>query len=425
MGRASSNRRRIVVTGIGVITPAGLTVPAFWKAVTEGTPCAAPLTYFDTSQMPCKLAAQLKGFNALTYVDLKQRERFDPAILYSIAAATEAVSDAGLDFNQISEEEKARTAVVEGTSVTGLGTTLASQTTFLQKGYRGIQPSHYVNAFCGGGSSEVAIKMGITGGAKTVTTACSSGNDALGDAARIIEDDLADVVIAGATEAPIVGPYYSCFINTGVMSRRNDDPARAMVPFDTERSGFVLGEGAAYLILEELTHALTRNARIYCEWRGHGQASDAFHMVASHPEGRGLGAAIQKALLNARMPTTNISYVNVHGSATENNEILETKVYKKAFGSHAKHLMLSATKPVHGHLMGATAAVEAAICALAIHHGVVPPTAGLLHVDPECDLDNVPVTAREYPVRATLNCNIGFGGKASAVILSRFETHTL
>jgi 3-oxoacyl-[acyl-carrier-protein] synthase II len=411
-------RRRVVITGIGAITPCGLTRDSFWDAVVRGESAAGPLTHFDTSNMPCKIACEVRGFDPVNYVGAAKARRLDPAVLYAIAASKEALVDSGLDLGRTDPD---RIGVVEGTSVCGLTNSLEAHVRFLKAGHKGILPTRTVSAFAGGGSSEIALEFGLLGQATTITTACSSGNDAMAYAVASIQNDLQDVMIAGADEAPIVGPYYSLFINAGVLSRRNDDPAHAMRPFDRDRDGFVIGEGSVFLVMEELTHALARGARIYAEWGGYGQSCDAFSSINTHPEGRGMRRSIERAFFNAGLPVDSIDYVNAHGSATENNEMIETQVYKAVFGSHARKLAISATKPVTGHLMGGTAAVEAAICALSIYHSVIPPTANLDRAMPGCDLDYVPRSARHYPVRRAMNVNLGFGGKSSSIILSRYS----
>ena len=410
--------RRIVVTGIGVIAPCGLTLESFWDSVVKGKPSAAPITRFPTAQMPCRIASEVKGFTATNYIAATKARRFDPAVLYAVAAAKNAVADAHIDLNSI---ESDRIGVVEGTSVCGLSNTLEAHEHFMKKGYRGVLPTRTVNAYAGGASSEIAIELNISGQATTIATACSSGNDALAYAASGIKEGLVDVMIAGADEAPIVATYFSLFMNSGVLSSRNHEPSKAMRPFDRDHDGFVLGEGACFFILEELTHAVRRGARIYCEWIGHGQSCDAFSSVATHPDGKGMARAIENAIFSANIPVDAIDYVNCHGSATETNEQIETAVYKRTLGSRASRVAISATKPVTGHLMGATAAVEAAICALSIYNNVIPPTANLDHPGEGCDLDYVPRDARAMPIRNALNVNLGFGGKSSALILAKYE----
>lgn len=408
--------RRVVVTGLGFITPCGLTVESFWTAVLAGRSTAGFLQRFDTSQLQSKLACEVTGFQPADYMSPLKAKRYDPSITFAVAAANLAVKDAGLALDQMDPD---RVGVVEGTSVSGIQTTIETALGYAANGMKAIIPTRQVNAFAGGGASEIAIELGVAGQATTICTACSAGNDALGYAARAITDDLADVMVAGASEAPIVPPYFALFSRSGAMSRQTD-PATAVRPFDRRRDGFVIGEGAVFLVLEELGHALGRGARIYCEWLGHGQSCDSHSMVAIHESGRGYSRAMERALYQANLPAATIDYVNAHASATEKNDVIETNSIKKVFGHRAKTLSVSGTKPVTGHLMGAIAAVEAAICALTVYHQIIPPTANLEEPEEGCDLDYVRDGARPYPVRAALNLNMGFGGKASAVILGRY-----
>ena len=412
--------RRIVITGLGPISPNGLGVDAFWSSVRAGdTSAAGVVTRFDSSEMPSRLACEIRGFEPALYLrDAKKAGRMDRSVQYAVAAGRLALADAGLRPEDLDPD---RVGVVEGTSVSGLDNTLREHRGFVSRGYSSIRPTQLVGAFAGGGSSEIALDMQFFGQATTITTACSAGNDALGYAARAIRDDVADVMLAGATEAPIIDGYYSIFASLGVMSRRNDAPGRAMRPFDRDRDGFVIGEGATFLVLEELSHALARGARIYAEWGGHGQATEAHHPVALHPEGRGTLRAVERALFNAAMAPDQIDYLNAHGSATGTNDSVETAVFKKVFGRHARRLAVNSTKPVTGHQMGATAAVEVAICALTLFHQVIPPTANLENPAEGCDLDYVVGSARPFPVRAAMNVNAGFGGKNSALILTHYR----
>jgi len=412
------HQRRIVVTGLGVIAPNGQTLETFWETILAGKVSAGRVSHFDASAMPCQMACEVARFDPTKFMAPSQAKRYDRSILFAVAAAKNAVADARLDLARVDHD---RVGVAEGTSVSGLDNTLRAHTDFVTQGYKSIKPTRLVNAFCGGGASEIAIQLGFLGQATTIATACSSGNDALGYAARAIRDDLADVMIAGATEAPIVDGYYSIFAATGVMSRSNDDPAHAMRPFDRARDGFVLGEGAGFLVLEELSHALARGARIYCEWAGHGQSCDAHHTVALHPEGRGMKRAMEKAFLDASLTPAAVGYINAHASATEQNDEIETAAIKQIFGAHANRLVVSGTKPVTGHLMGATAGVEAAVCALALLHQVVPPTANHEKPSPGCDLDYAASGARQHKVETALNISHGFGGKCSALLLKRFR----
>lgn len=410
--------RRVVVTGLGVIAPNGTAIREFWDNVIAGRPSARPLVRFNTSDMPCKLGCEITGFDASQWMDHKKAKRVDPAIAYAIAAGKQAFGDAGFDAKHVNPE---RFGIVEGTSVCGLHNTLTKHSEFVQRGYRSIQPTVLVNAFCGGASSEMAIELELQCQATTITTACSAGNDAIGYGLRTIRDDLADVMLAGATEAPLVDGYYAIFAAAGVMSRRTDEPATAMRPFDRDRDGFVLGEGSAFLVLEELNHALARGANIYCEVIGHGQACDAHSIIGLHPDSRGAISAIRKAFFSAQIDPSKVDYVNAHGSATGSNDVLETNAIVATFGGHAKTVAVSATKPVTGHMAGASAAIEAVVCALSIREGIVPPTANLDHPAEGCTLDYVPKTARNYPVRCAMSLSAGFGGKHSALIMRGYH----
>ena len=413
-----SSDRRIVITGMGVIAPNGLNLPDFWSSVIEGRSPARSVERFDVSTMPSKIACEVRGFKPENFVAATKARRYDPSILFSLAAAKLAFIDAGLDADKIDHD---RAGVVEGTAAAALHHTLQSAVDYANRGWRGIQPTRNINAFPGGGSGEIALELELLAQATTISTACSAGNDALGYAAQAIKNDVADVMIAGAADAPLEPPAYALFAQTQAMTRWDGEPSAAMKPFDRDRDGFLLGEGAGFLILEELGHALRRGARIYCEWLGHGQACDAYSAFAVHPEGQGLKRAIEKALFNANRCRDHVDYINPHASATLQNDPVETRAIATVFGPHAKRIAIGATKPVTGHLMGATAAVEAVICALAIYRRTVPPTANLRHPDDDCDLDHVIGAARPKAVRLALNVNIGFGGKCSALLLGRYE----
>jgi 3-oxoacyl-[acyl-carrier-protein] synthase II len=412
------NGKRIVVTGLGVVAPCGLNPEEVWDAVVNGRPTAATVSRFDSSAMPCHLAAEISGFDAEKWMERKRASRLDRAVQYCLAAGKQAFQDSGLEAGSLNPD---RIAIFEGTSVTGLENTLSQHSGFVASGIKSIQPTALVSSFCGAGSSELAIDLDIQGQATTICTACSAGNDAIGYGMRTIWDGMADIVLAGASEAPIVDGYYSIFAKLKMMSRCTQDPLKAMKPFDRNRDGFILGEGAAFLVLEELSHALGRNARIYCEMVSNGQACDAFHMVALHPGGRGTVQAMERSLLAGRVSADSVDWINAHGSATDTNDVVEANAIRAVFGHAADRIAVSGTKPVTGHLVGATAAVEALICALAIEHGCIPPTANLDNPDPACRLDLVRGAARELPLRTVINLNAGFGGKSSSLIFREFK----
>ena len=408
--------RRVVITGMGVIAPNGCDLPTVWHSVTKGVSAAAPVSRFDASDLPNRVACELKNFESSRYMDGKKARRFDLSIQYGIAASQLASRDAGIDFADIDPD---RVGVVEGTSVSGMESSFKGQTAYEGRGFRSMSPFTLINAYCGGGSGEIALELGIKGLAVSYSSGSASGNDAIGYALNMIQHDEADVMVAGGAEAPLLAPLFGAFCLTKVMTARNDEPQRAMLPFDRTRDGFLLGEGAAFLVLEELSHALARGAKIYAEVAGHGRSCEAFHSVSPHPEGIGLRRAMEKALRRARLHASEVDYINVHGTATETNDLAETQAIKHLFGEHAGRLAVSSTKPITGHLLGAAGALETVICALALHHQEIPLT--LNHEAPAegCDLDYVRHESRRYPIQVAMNLNSGFGGKNSCLILRK------
>jgi 3-oxoacyl-[acyl-carrier-protein] synthase II len=313
-----------------------------------------------------------------------------------------------------------RVGIVEGCSVGGMESSFKGQTAFESHGYRRMSPFTMINAYCGGGSGEVALELGIRGHAVTYSSGSASGNDAVGYGLRMIRDEEVDVMVAGGAEAPLLAPLFAAFCQTKVMTAHNEDPKGAMRPFDKHRDGFLLGEGAAFLVLEELSHALARGARIYAEVCGHGRNCEAYHSVSPHPEGIGMTRAIQKALREARIHPEEVEYINMHGTATGTNDLVETVAVKKAFGAHARRLAVSSTKPVTGHLLAAAGAMETLVCTLAIDRQMIPMTANLREPEDGCDLDCVAGASRRYPLTTVLNINVGFGGKNSCLVLRKY-----
>jgi 3-oxoacyl-[acyl-carrier-protein] synthase II len=411
-------RRRVVITGMGVIAPNGSDLTGFWNTLVKGESAADRVSRFDTSGVPNRIAAEIKKFDCGRYLDAKKARRFDLSIQYGMSAARLAVRDAAIDFRQLDPD---RAGIVEATSVSGMESTLKAHSAFLEKGYKGMSPFTFINAYCGGGSGEVAIELGVKGHAITYCSGSCSGNDAVGYALNMIRDDTVDIMLAGGTEAPLLEPFWNGFCVTKVMTRRNKAPKQAMRPFDRSRDGFLLGEGAAYVVLEELSHALGRGARIHAEVLGHGRSCEAYHSLLPHPEGVGLVRAMQKAIRDAQIYPTQVQYINAHGTATETNDLVETRAIKTVFGGHAHRLAVGATKPVTGHLLGAAGALETVICALAIRNKAIPPTINLSEPAEGCDLDYVPGAARPYPVEMAMNINTGFGGKNSCLILGEFR----
>ena len=410
--------RRVVITGMGVIAPNGSDLASFWETIVQGVSAAGRVTRFDTGDVPTKIAAEIKDFDCGRYLDAKKARRFDHSIQYGIAAARLAMEQAGIDFKRFDPD---RAGIVEATSVSGMESTLKAHMAFLARGYKGMSPFTFINAYCGGGSGEIALELGIKGHAITYCSGSASGNDAIGYGMKMIRDDEVDIMLAGGTEAPLLEAFWGGFCVNKVMTRRNKPPQQAMRPFDRGHDGFLLGEGSAFLVLEELSHALARGATIHAEVLGHGRSCEAYHSVAPHPEGLGLIRAMQKALRDARLHAAEIQYINAHGTATEANDLVETKAIKQVFGESAYRVAISSTKPVTGHLLGAAGAIETVVCALAIRHKMVPPTLNLAEPAEGCDLDYVPGQARPFPVRAAMNLNTGFGGKNSCLILGEFN----
>jgi len=414
--------RRVAVTGIGVVAPGGIGVPAFWELLTAGRTATRGITLFDPAGFRSRIAAECDFDPAAHGLDAAAIARNDRYVQFALAAAAEAVADSGLD---LAAEDPWRLAVSLGTAVGG--------TTRLEHDYvlvsdhgeqwgvdhRPAQP-HLERAFQPSTlASAVAERYGAHGPVQTVSTGCTSGLDAVGYAATAVEEGRADIVLAGACDSPISPITVACFDAIKATSARNDDPEHASRPFDASRDGFVLGEGGAVLVLEELEHARRRGARVYAELGGFATFGNAYHMTGLTQEGREMSEAIDRALAHARINGEDVDYVNAHGSGTKQNDRHETAAVKRSLGEHARRTPMSSIKSMVGHSLGAIGAIELVACTLALHHGVVPPTANYQQPDPECDLDYVPRTARELPLRHVLSVGSGFGGFQSAVVLSR------
>ena len=408
--------RRAVVTGVGVITPSGLDVGTFWHNVTHGISAAGPITRFDASRLPVRIAAEVRGFSLEKFLPGVREKRLDRTVQYTVAAASQALMDSGLNLESVDPD---RAGVVEGTTMSGAGSVLKSHASFqTDKTLNSMNPYNLIASYCGEGSSSISIYLGVRGPVMTYCSGWAAGNDAIGYGAKMIQQDELDVAIAGGSdEIPEILHVGFCKLRT--MSERNENPQQAMRPFDRKRDGFVLGEGAAFVIIEELSHAMSRGAKIYAEIAGHGRTAEAHHPMDPHPNGVGYKSALARAFRNGRVHPEEIDYINAHGSATQKNDPIETKAIKEVFGSHARRLALSSTKAITGHLMGASGAVESVITMLAIKNQHMPPTINLTEPDEECDLDYVK-ESRPYPVRAAVNLNAGFGGRYSCLIFKQF-----
>ncbi len=415
---ADDAARRVVITGMGVIAPSGCDLAGFWKNVCEGRSSIGEVTRFDASDSPSRLAAEIRDWQPTEYLDAKSVRRFERSLQYSVAAARLAVENARLNFDEIDAD---RVGVVEATSLSNMEAAYSAREALDTRGARAVTPSMMISGYVGSGSAEIANAIGCRGHALTCSSSSASGNDVMGYARHMIQHDGIDVMIAGGAEAPIVDTVFFGFAQSHAMTRWSGPPEEAMKPFDQASDGFVIGEGGAYIVLEELTHALSRGAHIYAELLGQSRACEAYHPMAPHPDGWGVARAMNKALQAGRIDPARVNYINVHGTANASNDLAETRAIKEVFGPLARRLALSSTKPVTGHALAAAGAIEAVICALAIEHSIIPPTINLRQPHPECDLDYVPGHARPYPIDVALSLNSGFGGKTSCLILGRYR----
>lgn len=413
-----SAERRVVITGMGVIAPNGCTLDNFWSSIRDGRSPAGPLTRFQLGDSPTHVACEVQDFDGGKFMDPKIARRLDRSILFGVSAAKLAVADAGLDFAALDPD---RTGVVEATSVSNNETAARAEAAFAARGYKGVSLFAMINGYAGGGSGEISLNIGARGHAITLSTGSASGNDVMGYALRMIQNDEVDVMVAGGAEAPIIPSIWGTFCHANVMTRFRGDPAQAMRPFDASRDGFLLGEGGAFLVLEELAHALSRNAKIYGEILSHGRACEAYHPVAPHPDGIGILRAMEKAVRTAGIDLSDIDYVNAHGTATMTNDVVESKAIRKFFGTRTQRLAVSSTKPVTGHTMAAAGAMETLVCALSLHHQVIPPTINLREAAAECTLDYVSGGARPFPIRVAMNLSSGFGGKNACLLLRHYQ----
>lgn len=410
-------QRRAVITGIGVVAPNGQDVDTFWRTIRDGLSAADWITQFDTSDCPHKIGAEIRDFDCSWFLDAKKTRRYDKCIKYAIIAAAKAVKDSGVDMAAVDPD---RLGVVEGTTVSGLESLIKAHLTYFQGDPKNLNPIHIINGFVGEGSSAVALELGLQAHAVTMCSGCCSSNDAIGYGLRMIQDDEADVMVVGGADANVMAPIWASFASLGVMTKRMENPKGAMRPFDRFRDGFVLADGAVFLVVEELSHALTRGARIYAELLAQGRSCEAHHVVDLHPEGVGTVRAMEKALKRARIEREEVHYINVHGTATKTNDPIETKAIKKLFGAHARRLAVSSTKPITGHMMGSAGAAETAVCALSLFHEVIPATINFTEPADGCDLDYVPNVSRPYPLKIALNLSSGFGGKNACLVLGRY-----
>jgi 3-oxoacyl-[acyl-carrier-protein] synthase II len=411
--------RRVVLTGLGALTPIGNTAEELWTGLTEGRSGIGPITKFDATGYDTRIAGEIKNFDPLAFVDKKEARRLDPYLQYAIASSVMAVGDAGLDPARVDGE---RFGVMIGSGIGGITTLLEGEKVRETKGPDRVSPFVIPMLIINMASGLVSMRFGAKGPNSSVVTACATGNHAIGDAFRIIQRDDADVMIAGGAEAIIVPLTIAGFCAMKAMSTRNDDPQKASRPFDAGRDGFVCGEGAGIVVLESLEHARRRDARIYAEIIGYGMTGDAHHMTAPDPEGDGAARAMAHALKDARLTPSDVGYVNAHGTSTPYNDRFETVAIKRVFGDHARKLAVSSTKSMTGHLLGAAGGVEAIATALALHHGLLPPTINYETPDPDCDLDYVPNQARKQDVDVALSNAFGFGGTNATLVFRKYHS---
>jgi 3-oxoacyl-[acyl-carrier-protein] synthase II len=411
-----NDRRRVAVTGIGAITPIGLGRDGLWAGLRARRSAVRGITRFDASPFRSQIAAEVDGFAATDHIEARRARRLDRFGQFSVAAARMAMTDAGI---HLAREDRERIGAMMGSALGGVGYAEEQLANFLTQGLRSVDATLALAVFGGAASCNIAIEFGVSGPNSTNAMSCASGTMAIGEALRQIRHGYADVMIAGGAEAPLAPLCYGAFALIRAMSTRNDDPSRASRPFDRDRDGFVMGEAASVLVLEEWERAVARGVPIYAELCGYGTTNDAHHMTAPLPTGAQAARAMRLALTDARVAPTDIGYINAHGSSTPLNDPSETSAIRQVFGTHADRLAVSGTKGYYGHALGASGAVEAAICALALERRWLPPTVNLDAADPACDLDYLPGDGRDADPEFVVSNSFGFGGINASLVLRR------
>jgi 3-oxoacyl-[acyl-carrier-protein] synthase II len=406
--------RRVVITGIGAVTPIGTAAEGLWSGLEARTSAVRTITRFDPTPFRSRIAAEIPDFRPQDHLDAKRARRLDRFSQLAVTSARLALADAEITPEK---EDRDRIGAMMGSALGGVAFGESQVPKYLAEGPRGLDPSLALAVFCGAASCNIAIEFGFTGPNATNAMSCASGTIALGEAFHVVRDGRADVMLAGGAEAPLAPLTFAAFSIIRAMSTRNDDPAHASRPFDAGRDGFVMGEGAAVLVLEERGRALARGAKIYAEVVGHAYTNDAYHMTAPRPDGRQAARAMQLALADGGVDLTEVGYINAHGSATQLNDPTETTAIKHVFGDHAYRLSVSGTKGYYGHALGASGAIEGAICALALARGWLPPTLNLEQPGPGCDLDCLPGGGRAETPAAVVSNSFGFGGVNAALVL--------
>jgi len=410
-------KRRIVVTGLGALTPLGNSVSESWAGAVAGKSGIGPITRFDASAHGSRIAGEIKNFDPSRYVDKKEVRRLDNFAIYALAASQMAMDDAALT---IGPEIAERVGVIVGSAIGGIATFEEEVQTLHDKGPRRVSPFAVPSILANLGSGHVSMRFGAKGPINCAVTACASGTSAIGDAYKIIAYGDADAMIAGGVDAAITPLSVAGFCSMRALSTQNDEPEKASRPFDKGRDGFVIAEGCGILILEELSFALKRGAKIYAEIVGYGCTSDAYHLAAPPPEHEGAGRSMQVAIKDAGLQATDIDYVNAHGTSTPLNDLYEVQAIKRLFGDHAKKLLISSTKSMTGHMLGGAGGVEAIFTIKALQEGIIPPTINLDHPDEECDLDFVPNVARHQEIHTALSNSFGFGGVNAVIVLKKY-----
>jgi 3-oxoacyl-[acyl-carrier-protein] synthase II len=410
-------KRRVVITGVGMITPLGVSTDESWDGLIAGRPGIKKITQFDASAFPTQIAGEVVGFNPEDHIEPKEIKKMDRFIHFALAAATMAMKDSGL---KITAENAERTGVIVGSGMGGLHAIEHYHSVYLEKGPRRISPFFIPMLIVNLASGQISIRFGAKGPNSAPATACATGSHSIGDAFKIIQRGDADAMIAGGTEAVITPLGIGGFNAMKALSTRNHEPDKASRPFDIDRDGFIMGEGAGILVLESLESATDRGARIYAEVAGYGMTADAYHITAPSPGGEGGARCMELAIKDAGILASDIEYINAHGTSTKYGDEIETNAIKTVFGEHAYKLCISSTKSMTGHLLGAAGGVEAVITVLCIHHDNVPPTINLDNPDPECDLDYIPNKARKMSVNYALTNSFGFGGTNACLVFKKF-----
>jgi 3-oxoacyl-[acyl-carrier-protein] synthase II len=410
--------RRVVVTGIGLVTPVGTGAKKTWDGLCAGKSGVGPITRFDASAHMVKIAAEVKDFNVEDYVDKKAAKHLDLFVQYALGAADMAIKDSGLE---ITEENSVRIGSIVGCGLGGLSTIEKYHSICMDRGPRRITPFFIPMVIPNMGAGQISIFHKTRGPNMSTTTACAAGTHAVGEAFRLIASGVCDAAFTGGSESVICDLAVGGFNAMKALSRRNDSPETASRPFDKERNGFIIAEGGGILILEELEHAKARGAKIYAEMAGYGLSGDGYHIAAPPADGNGAIRCMQMALDDAGMNPEDIDYINAHGTSTPLNDVVETRGIKDVYGDHANKLAISSTKSMTGHMLGGAGGIEACFTALSLHEQVAPPTVNLTNPDPECDLDYIPEGARDMKIRAAMSNSFGFGGTNAVIVMKRFE----